>query len=63
MGDRAFLEHVRREDSLDRVLDEREPIVHFETPHGPHPWSRFLALETFVFDVRGEKRRTVSAVE
>jgi hypothetical protein len=40
-----------------------EPIAHFETPHGPHAWSRYVSLETFVFDVRGDKRRNVTAPE
>jgi hypothetical protein len=34
-----------------------DPIVHFVTPRGPHRWSRWLSLETWVFDVRDIKRR------
>jgi hypothetical protein len=32
-----------------------EPIDHFATSRGPNPWSRFSALETFVWDVRGAR--------
>jgi hypothetical protein len=35
------------------------PVVHFFTMGGPHRWSGFLPLETFVFDLRGDRRRAL----
>jgi hypothetical protein len=32
-----------------------EPIEHFFTERGPHPWSRFPALETLVWDLRSAR--------
>ena len=32
-----------------------EPIVHFVTQQGANPWSRFSALETLVWDLRGAR--------
>jgi hypothetical protein len=106
VADEAMLDHVRREESLDRFIAEygidylivslgntrlerrngcyvvthpnidqsgpasyksrtlicAEPIIHFETPHGRHRWSRWRGLETYVFDLRGERRKTLGAV-
>jgi hypothetical protein len=36
-----------------------EPMIHFVTPQGPNPWSRWRSLETYVFDLRGEHRRSL----
>jgi hypothetical protein len=38
-----------------------EPIEHFVTPRGPNRWSRFSAIETFVWDVRTARWRTREA--
>jgi hypothetical protein len=38
------------------------PLLHFYTPAGPHSWSGTFALETFVFDVRGDRWRALSAL-
>jgi hypothetical protein len=34
-----------------------EPVERFVTPRGPNPWSRFSAIETFVWDVRDARWR------
>ncbi len=34
-----------------------QPMMHFSTPASPHTWWHFLALETYVFDVRREHAR------
>jgi hypothetical protein len=36
-----------------------KPIVHFETPQGKNRWSRYLPLETYVFDLRDSTRQTL----
>jgi hypothetical protein len=104
VADRKLLEHVRKGDSLDHVVEEygtdylivslatttleqrdgcyvieqpnpmqaglrsarmtgkicAPPVAHFYTPAGPHSWSGYHSLDTFVFDLRGERRHTLS---